>query len=271
MTTPDQISLALDRLGPNIALLRGAVSGLELVLRRAEEIEDESVKAALPFLGLIWLYSAAMRDILDARREDGTMLWNAPALAVLTRPLQEAFLSMVYFVIEKPSPVEAEFRQLLLSRHVAYKRWDLLKRADHSNKDIAEECGAAFADWNAANQFVLNHPHMKTVAPGVSKRITKDGDCYIADPLDAVWARAGLPHELYDVLFRYLSQYAHATPYAVANLRFHQADHEDGAVNMAVPTQLATVCIVHALSYAASIHPELDKLIPAAFREFESK
>jgi hypothetical protein len=149
-TSDDPVSTALDRLGPNINLLHGGVCGLELIMRRAEELDDEGVERALPFLGLIWLYATAMRDLLHTKREDGSMLWNAPALAALCRPLQDAFLSMVYFAIERPPADEAEFRHLLLIRHAAYKRWDLLRRADQSNDMIACECEAALAEWGAA-------------------------------------------------------------------------------------------------------------------------
>lgn len=264
----DAVAPALERLERDIPLLRGAVSGLESILHCAEELDDEGVKSALPFLGLIWLYSSAIGDLLHAKRQDGFLLWNAPALAALARPLQDALLALVYFAIEKPPAEEAEFRQLLLSRHVAYKRWDLLRRADQTNEAIARECASATAEWDAVHQVVLHHAHMRKLAPGTAKRVAKDGDCYILDPLDAVWERAGLPHELYAVTFRYLSQYAHATPYAVANLRFHQADHEDGAVNMTVPTQLAIVCVVKALGYAGNLHSELHALLPPAFHEF---
>lgn len=264
----DPISPALDRLGENTKLLNGAISGLELILRRAEELGQENVREALPFLGLIWLYGSAIRDLLEAKRQDGTMLWNAPALASLCRPLQEAFLSLVYFVIEKPEPEEAEFRQLLLSRHAVYKRWDLLRRADQSNETIARECASAFIEWETAQQAVCRHPYMGKLPPDIAKRVAKDGDQYILCPLDAIWERAGLPHDLYDVTFRYLSQYAHATPYAVASLKFHQAGHENGAVNMMIPIGLALACVAQAIRIASQLNPSLDELVPPAFRKF---
>ncbi|MDI6746208.1 MAG: hypothetical protein QMD17_03590 [Rhodocyclaceae bacterium] len=264
----DPVSPALNRLVENIKLLNGAISGLELILRRAEELGQENVKEALPFLGLIWLYGSAIRDLLEAKRQDGTMLWNAPALASLCRPLQEAFLSFVYFVIEKPEPEEAEFRQLLLSRHAIYKRWDLLRRADQSNEAIARECASAFIEWETAQQVVCSHPYMGKLPPVSAKRVAKDGDQYIPCSLDAIWERAGLPHDLYGVTFRYLSQYAHATPYAVASLKFHQAGHENGAVNMMIPIGLALACVAQAIRIASQLHPSLDELVPPAFRKF---
>lgn len=240
----DPVSPALDRLGSNINLLNGTVSGLELVVRRAEKLGDEGVVRALPFLGLIWLYATAMKDLLHTKREDGSMLWNAPALAALCRPLQDAFLSMVYFAIEKPPTDEAEFRQLLLARHAAYKRWDLLRRADQGNEILAGECASALADWEDANEAVLGHPFFEKLTPKAANNIAKDGDKYILDPLDTVWERAGMSHELYDVTFRYLSQYAHATPYALGSLRYHQADTENGAVNMTF-TRWTRTCLRH--------------------------
>lgn len=262
------VSPALERLGPNINLLHGGVCGLELIVRRAEELDDEGVARALPFLGLIWLYATAMRDLLHTNRKDGLLLWNAPALAALCRPLQEAFLSMVYFAIEETPADEAEFRQLLLTRHIAYKRWDLLRRADQGNEMIASECASALAEWEGINEAVLGHPFFGELAPKAAKDIAKDGDKYILDSLDAIWARAGMSRELYDVTFRYLSQYAHATPYALGSLRYHQADTESGATNMTVPVGLALACITKALYYAGNLHPEIELLLPGAFHEF---
>jgi len=267
-TSDDPVSPALDRLGPNINLLHSSVCGLELIVRRAEELDDEDVARALPYLGLIWLYATAMRDLLHTKREDGSMPWNAPALAALCRPLQDAFISMVYFAIEKPPADEAEFRHLLFTRHTAYKRWDLLRRADQGNEIIAGECASALAEWESANEAVLDHPFFEKLTPKEAKYIAKDGDNYIPDPLDAVWERAGMSRELYDVTFRYLSQYAHATPYALGSLRHHQADTENGAVNMTVPVGLALACVTKALYYAGNLHPEIEALLPRAFHEF---
>lgn len=264
----EEIAPALERIGKNIQLLNGAVSGLEIVLRQAEQLDCKKVSGAVPFMGLIWLYGSAMRDVLHAKRQDGNSLWNAPALAVLCRSLQEAFISMFYFAIEKTEDDESEFRQLLLARHTAYKRWDLLRRADQENETIAQECASALSEWEKLGHAVSSHQFMVKVAPKVVKDLLKNGEDYIIDPLDAVWERAGLPRDMYDVTFRYLSQYTHATPYALASLRFHQAGHEDGAVNMSIPVGLALACVVKTLGYAGELHPELNELLPPAFFEY---
>lgn len=230
----DPISPALERLQPDIKVLNGGVSGLEMLLIKAEGLEDERVQRTVPYLGLVWLYSTAMRDLLHAKREDGRILWNAPALAVLCRALQDAFLSLYYFSIESPAPDEAQFRTMLLARHQAFKRWDLLRRSDPSNPEIAQELDQSKRDYDEVNHFLIEHPFVAQLPSNVAADIRGKPERFIADPLHEVWERAGMPRELYDVTFRYLSQYTHATPYAVSSLRFHQADHEDGAVNMTV-------------------------------------
>jgi hypothetical protein len=264
----DPISSAIDRLGENSRLLNGAVSGLELMLLQAEKLDQEDVGKAVPFLSLIWLYGSAIRDLLDAKREDGTKLWNAPALASLCRPLQEAFLSLFYFVVEKPAASEAEFRQLLLFRHAAYKRWDLLRHSDQSNPAIACECASALVEWEEAQQILCRHQHMKLLAPEVARKLVKNRDQYIPDSLEKIWDRAGLPQDLYRVTFRYLSQYAHATPYAMASLNSHSAGYESGVVRLLIPIGLALACIAQAIQFASKLHPSLDALLPPAFREF---
>lgn len=87
----DPISPALERLQPSIKVLNGGVSGLEILLLKAEGLEDERVQRAVPYIGLVWLYSTAMRDLLHAKREDGRILWNAPALAVIADDMSNAY------------------------------------------------------------------------------------------------------------------------------------------------------------------------------------
>ena len=264
----EEVGTALERFEPNIKLLSGAVSGLESVLRRAEKLDDERVIAAQPYLGLIWLYSSAILDLLHTKRQDGRFLWNAPALAALCRPLQEALLSFIYFCIEQPPPEEFEFRQLLLARHSSHKRWDLLSRADQSKENIAREYASALTEVEAKNRAISEHPFLTKLDHKVASAILNKGDKYMVDSLDMVWERACLPRGIYDVTFRYLSQFAHATPYAALSLNNHKADHEDGAVNMSIPVTLALVCVVKTIDCAGDLHPDLEALLPPAFSDF---
>src|SRR5262245_9326537 len=98
-----EVAPALKRLPGNIKLLHGAVAGLQLLLLKAESLSETRVAKALPYVGLIWLYATAMRDLLTAKTEDGRAIWNSPALAALSRPLIEAFVSFYYFCIEEVS------------------------------------------------------------------------------------------------------------------------------------------------------------------------
>jgi hypothetical protein len=151
---------------------------------------------------------------------------------------------------------------------MVFKRWDLLSRADRSSAEIAAEHQIAQAEWEAVNETVLTHPHRAKLERNLAKKLASNRERPIPEPLDAVWARAGPPRDLYDLTFRYLSQYAHATPYAVANLRFHQAGHEHGAVNMSIPVGLALPLVMNALGHSAALHPNLAPLLPPAFDEY---
>lgn len=269
MTSSDQeIKSALERLPENIKLLTGAVDGLELVIRNAEQLSTPAAKQALPYLSLIWLYSSGMLAILNATRNDGKTLWNAPALAVLCRALQEAFLCLFYFAIEKTDQSEKEFRAQLLARHETHKRWDLLRRSDTKNPEIKKELDKAEIAKRSIEDTLKLNPHLKTIPSDTAQSILKTSDKYFAEPSQDIWERAGMPKEYYDVIFRYLSQYAHATPYAAAALVFHQAEHEEGAVNMNVPVGLALSCVVMSIKHMGELHEALGNLIPEAFKNF---
>jgi hypothetical protein len=269
MSTPvNEVSPALDRLTPSIKQLRRFVRVLEHLLRLAEALDGDRLNRAIPYLGLIFLYGQGMVDVVHARRPDGRSLWNAPALAALCRPLHEAYLSLFYFVIESPPSDEAEFRQLLLVRHMIYKRMDLMQCADQANPTVARECFTAQTDWHAINAQLRAHPFLSKLPKKVARKLAVNGDKYIIESLQSVWDRSGLPAHLYGPLFRLLSQYAHATPYAAGNLRFHKAGYEDGAVNMMLPIGVAIACVLKSIEHSAALHPEIAANVPQSFSEF---
>lgn len=49
----EQVPTAIHRLQDNTTLLNGAISGLELMIRHAENLDHEKVRRALPFLELM--------------------------------------------------------------------------------------------------------------------------------------------------------------------------------------------------------------------------
>ena len=259
---------ALTRLSGNIKRLVGVVAGLELVLRTAERIDDSHIQRVVPHVALFWLYASAMCDVLQAKRPDGRTLWNAPALAVLCRALQDAFISLYYFGVEETPPEEAEFRELLFLRHVAFKRFDLLRRSDPSVPEVARELADAKQQYDALQERFTAHPFLVKLEAGVAKELTGKPDRFIAESLHEAWKRAGMPVDMYDQTFRFLSQFTHATPHALAHLTSHKAEHEDGAVNMNLPVGLAVVCGITALRFMGKIHSDVDALLPAAFHEF---
>ncbi len=259
---------ALKRLPQNIKLLSEGVDALERLLRKAETLNEASVKRALPFIGLFWLYASGVRDILIARRPDGRTLWNAPALAALCRPLVDSFVGFFYSGVEQIDENEAAFRDLLLRRHNSFKRAELLKKADQAVPEIAAELPVAIREAEEAQQQLIAHPAFMSLPPEKASDVKNIRDRFIFEPLQDTWQRAGLPQDLYEVTFRYLSQWVHATPYALGQMKYHQADHEDGAVNMNIPVSLALTCTCLVLDRASRLAPALGGLLPKGFREF---
>jgi hypothetical protein len=263
--------LAAERLPQNIKRLSQAVDALEQLLQRAETLKEPSIERALPFIGLFLLYASGMRDLLNSRRRDGRMLWNAPALAALCRPLQDSFLGFFYFGVEQVSDDEASFRDLLLRRHHNFKRADLLTRADQTVPEIAAELVVAREEAEVIQQRLIAHPFFATLPPEIASEVKGKRDRFIFEPLQDTWQRAGLPPELYEVIFRYLSQWVHATPYALGQMPYHRADHENGAVNMNIPVGLALSCTCLVLDRTARLAAPLEELLPKGFRKFFSE
>lgn len=252
------VAPALDRIGPNVAALTKAVADLEAMLAEAESSDKPEVHRALPFVGLFWLYASAMRDLLHAKRADGKVLWNAPALAALCRPLQDAYLSLFYFAIEKVDPHEAEFRDLLVHRHHKYKTVHLLREADQSVHEIAAKRVAAEKDFENAQQLLSNHPWFEKLPEKTKKLIAGQHDNYLFEDRHVVWRNAGMPEALYSATFVYLSQWVHATPYALHQLADHHAESEPAAVRMNTPIGLAIMCTYSVMTQLATLDAALD-------------
>jgi len=259
---------ALERLDENIRLLAGTVAGIEQIMSKAETLNDLNVVRALPFVRLFWLYASGINDLLNARRRDGKMLWNPAALAALTRPLQESFLNFFYFVIERTSDSESEFRQLLIQRHACFKELDLLSRADMKADGITRRQEEAKVSFENAQAELIAHPFFAQLPKEVRDKVQRNRDQCLFEPNQDIWDRAGMPSDLYEITFRYLSQWAHATPYAMSSLRFNRANDEDGAVNMNVPVALAFMCSARLLEHFSSLTPALAELLPQSFRQF---
>jgi hypothetical protein len=209
-----------------------------------------------------------MRDLVNSRCRDGRFLWNAPALAALCRPLQDSFICFFYFGIEQVDDDEATFRELLLRRHHSFKCFDLLTRVDQKVPEIATQLMRAKKEAESIQEQVLTHRFFSTLPLQAANEIRRRRDSYLYEPIAHIWRRAGLPLELHEVMFRYLSQWVHATPYALTQLQCHQARHEDGAVNMNVPVGLALSCTCLVLDRTARLATSLEEFLPKGFREF---
>jgi hypothetical protein len=259
---------ALKRLQRNVKILHALVIGLEDVLRTGADLDDERVRQAMPFLRLTWALATGMLDVLRAKRADGHTVWNVPALTVLARSLQEAHINFYYFAAEPVAGEETEFRRLLWARHQAFKRMDLLARSDQSTSAISKELPGAKQEFEAAHGKLLAHPALDRLPKNTADALRNNRERFIAEPMQDVWARAGMPIDMYEPSFRLLSQGTHATPYGLMQLEHHQAGTEEGAVNMNVPIGLAVACCASTLGHTGNLHERLDALMPKALREF---
>lgn len=259
---------ALERLQNNVKLFAALVEGLEAVVRACANIESEPVRIATPFLQNMWALAAGMRDILRARRQDGRTVWNAPALSVLARALQETYINFYYFAVERPDEEEVQLRRRLWGRHQVYKRLDLLQRADQSVPEVLNAKEDARRAFLVAQDALLEDPKFRGLPKSKADSLATQKDRYIAEPLEDIWGRAGMFRDHYGTTFRYFSQSTHATPYALVQLAYHAAGTEDGAVNMNVPVGLALMCCASALDHVGNLHKEIDALIPGALRAF---
>lgn len=256
---------ATERLRTGVNLLRAA----NIEAARALEIASRMKALSRPLFHLkyVWLYSTAMTQVLTPDPEKERLLWNVPALAALCRPIQEAFVSLYYFAIEQVSEEESMFRDLLWNRHTLFKRYDLLKRYAAQNTFAAAEVPEAEREFQLIDEKLRSHPHWATLDKASASQL-KNPEHYIAQSTNQIWSHAGLPEEMYDAVFRLLSQFSHVTPYAMVSLLGHQADTEEGAENMNVPINLALMCLCRSLSLIGSISDEFDTFLDPGFKKF---
>lgn len=262
---PASLQPATERLKTGINLLRAANAEASRTLEIASRVKDLS--RPLFHLKYVWLYSRAMTQVLTPDPEKGQLLWNVPALAALCRPIQEAFVSLYYFAIEQVNKEESAFRDLLWNRHAVFKRLDLIRRYSAQNALAAAELPEAEKAFQQIDEKVRSHPHWASLDKDSANRL-KNPENYISQSTNQIWSHAGLPEEMYDAVFRLLSQFSHVTPYAMVSLLGHHADSEEGAENMNVPINLALMCLCRSLSLIGSINDEFDAILDPGFKKF---
>ena len=139
---------------------------------------------------------------------------------------------------------------------------DLIRQADQNV--VAASLQEATAKFDAAQARLVSDPFFAALPGPLAREVRGRNDKCIFEPLQDLWTRSGLPLELSGPVFGYLSQWVHATPYAMTMLKDFRADHEYGAVQMMIPVGLAVACSFKVLQHMAAQDESLARFIPTS-------
>jgi hypothetical protein len=212
------------------------------------------------YVVLLWLHCMAIRDTLLIDRGDGKRMWNAPALSVHGRALQDCFTGLFYFCIEKVDKEERELRDGLWWRHVLYKRSQLNTnlaeelRTPEITRRLAEEG----QQLKAVEASIAKSPKLKAIErvnKGIASAIVKTRDRLFAEDQGAVWARAGFDKKQFGPTWMYLSQNVHSTPLAIYNVLKFRAETADASAAVTLPVVLAIWTFSKAVAAAIEANP----------------
>jgi hypothetical protein len=225
----------------------------------AVEERDERFRG---YFSLLWLHAMSIRDTLLINRGDETRMWNAPALSVHGRAMQDCFTGLFYFCIENVDKDEREFRDGLWWRHVLYKRSQLDTRlvAEMRTPEITQQLSEERQQLKAVEAAIAKSPKLRAIErtnKGMANSILKTKDRLFAEDQAAVWARAGFDESQFGANWMYLSQYVHSTPLAVYNILQFRAETPSASAAITLPVLLAIWTFSKAVRAATEATPAL--------------
>jgi len=190
-------------------------------------------------------------------------MWNAPALAVHARAIQDCFTGFHYFCIEKVNGDEREMRNLLWFRQALYKRTQLAKEVPGTKipAELAKSLAADAASLAEVEGRLQNSRRVKQIEksnPGLAKNILKKRDLIFAEDQGDIWVRAGFDDGQFKQTWIYLSQAVHSTPFAVSSILNFRAGTDDWSPSVVLPVLLSIWSFSKAVRCAVDATPALE-------------
>lgn len=192
--------------------------------------------------------------------------WDISSIAVLTRSLIETYYVFFYSGVDNVGYEEQEFRYRLWKYHGEKERLDMLRIIKSTDPVVSE----LTKDVEILKDSVITHTFYKSLESSIKKKIRR-GEMGILHKNPELSKRAGINPDYYNSEYKYLSAYAHATPYAYSQLKIFRAGDDQ---SLAIVKSILDVCtgyVCHAVRDFLTIMPDQDKHLEDRTRDLITK
>lgn len=192
---------------------------------------------------------------------------DLPSLAILTRAIVETYLVHFYLAVESVSSQESEFRLLWWDWHEINERlWSLerigsqhpkvnsfKKKRDELRKAVSGHTSFASLPNKLRDEFGRNWSPSDALLKSKAK---------IAEA-------AGIHTDQFRLVYKSLSQYAHAQPVAVSTMLGLAADHPDIGVHFGMCARYATSYLLFTIRDFIKVFPDASKFTDDRFTHLD--
>ncbi len=173
---------------------------------------------------------------------NGLAMWDVSAIASQTRNLIEAYYLLCYLIFEPTDPAEREFRKLLWDFHEAFERNEMLSTGIPDSKNLP----VIRKGLEERQRRLEASPVFAGLSTGHREQLLK-GKKFKLESAIELSRKAGISERFYRSNYKYLSTFAHSSPFAISQLREFRADSPEAkqvietVVNTALPYSLLAI------------------------------
>ncbi len=175
---------------------------------------------------------------------------DLPSLCILTRGVVETYLAMFYVAVQPVAAAEREFRLLWWDWHEVNEQiWSLNRIGSKATK---------LETYGELRSRIAKHSNYSSLPSKLRKQFEQQQSPTDAIPLSKVQIAeaAGIHPNQFKVIYKSLSQYAHAQPVAVSRMLGLSATDEDIRLHFRLATRHATSFLLFSVRDFITIFPQ---------------
>ncbi|HML96570.1 MAG TPA: DUF5677 domain-containing protein [Thermodesulfobacteriota bacterium] len=207
--------------------------------------------------GKLCLHANAILQLIpeiDTKERYSKSIWNISSIAVLIRALIETYYVFFYLGVDNVTDEELEFRHRLWKYHGKKERLDMLRIIESTDPVVTK----LTKDVEILRDSVITHTLYQSLESSIKKKIRR-GEMGILHKNSELSKRAGIDPNYYNSEYKYLSAYAHATPFAYSQLNIFRAGDAASLAVIRTILEVGTAYLCHAVRDFVKIMPDQEK------------
>lgn len=226
------------------------------------EVNNWRLEYCSYIFGKLCLHAQAILQLkpeLEIKERYAISTWDISSIAVLIRALIETYYVFFYLGIDNVGDEELEFRYRLWKYHGEKERLDMLRIMKSTNPVVSQ----LTKDVEILKDSVITHMFYQSLELSESsiKKKIRRGEMGILHKNPELSKRAGIDPDYYNSQYKYLSAYAHATPYAYSQLNKFRGGEDESLAIIKTLLDVCTAYICHAVRDFVKIMPDQEKFV----------